>query len=276
MRRSVRLGLCAAALVLAACPGRRPASPETIARFAERDLTNASLQSYLAKNTGGSSSDLDSAVLSGLLDQFLEEQLLLTLAQERGLLAPGTSANARSSVHRLLAADLEEPSDAAIASYFEAHSDEFSRPERVRVAQILADSRERAEEARKALLAGSPVGEVAARYSVAPASANPTELARNELPPELADRIFALRAGETSEAITADYGFHVFQVVDRLPPTRLSLREAEPEVRRRLLDATQLAHFERLLDEARNRYNLEIYEQNLPFDYQGRFLAPGR
>ena len=60
------------------------------------------------------------------------------------------------------------------------------------------------------------------------------EFTRDDLPEEFRDRVFGLQAGEVSEILEADYGFHIFQVVERLEAAVVPLELASESIRRRL------------------------------------------
>ncbi len=105
-------------------------------------------------------------------------------------------------------------------------------------------------------------------------SMSSTVLSRDDLPPAFADRIFALAPGESSEIIRADYGFHIFQVTERRPAELVPLAEAEPEIRERLARERSQGAVEKLAAEALERYDVEVYRRNLPFNYQGSYESP--
>jgi parvulin-like peptidyl-prolyl isomerase len=195
------------------------------------------------------------------------------LARERGLLAG--NAPAADAVEPLLAAKpVPEPTAAEIAAYFAAHSAEFARPARVHLRQILVDDRLAAERARRELLAGSPFETVLAKVSVpgsAPAGGDQGILARDELPPAFAELIFRLEVGKVSEVVPADYGYHLFQVVERWPAESAALEEVAPAIRQRLREASADARLQALFADAQSRYTVVVYDRNLPFNYRGSF-----
>ncbi|HEX5760311.1 MAG TPA: hypothetical protein VF121_14075, partial [Thermoanaerobaculia bacterium] len=70
------------------------------------------------------------------------------------------------------------------------------------------------------------------------------------------------------------YGFHLFQVVERLPAAVVPLAAARPEIVRRLRRERADRRLRALVEEARGRYTVAVYERNLPFHYQGNYSAP--
>lgn len=265
----------ALALVLAAaCTGPAPDDMETVARFAGETVRYPEFAAYLERNIGEPGSSLPSEVLSELFDQFLDERLLVKLAVERGVAEPG--ADGRWAAMALLAADRRatEPTADEVAAYYEKHRERFQRPERVRLRQILVEDRSEAEAALAAIEGGAEFARVAAERSREPSAAfggDQGELARGELPPVFADVIFALEPGQISGIVEADYGFHIFQVMEVIPAHEVSLDEAAPEIRGELAHQAKKRRLDELVREARNRYNPLVYERNLPFNYLGHY-----
>lgn len=249
---------------------RLPA-PNVIARIGGVEITYARFEAYLEANVGESGGVLASEALSRLFDQFVEEERLAALSRERGFAS--SSMPTAEAIDRLLAARSEpEPTPAELAAEFERRRGELARPERVHVRQILVEDRLVAERARRELAAGAAFEDVVAKATPeggAPAGADQGVLARDELPPAFADRIFALPAGGVSEVVPAGYGFHVFQVVRHDPASVPTLAEAESELRVALRRAAADAELAALAGEARSRYTVEVYDRNLPFTYRG-------
>jgi len=291
-----------AGLLLLTCRREPPPAPDVVARVAGEAVPYARFEDYLARDVGDPEAVLGSDVLSELFDQFLDEQLLARLAAERGLVRARGSGDeneaARRAVGALLAADTggktaaDNAADTAagpsaaptaptaptadIARYYAAHLSEFTRPERVRLRQILVEDRAAAEQALRELATGADFAEVARRLSrdpSAPRGGDQGVLARADLPPAFAETIFALRPGEVSRIFPADYGFHIFQVVERLPAEVTPLDRAAGEIRARLRRQRSDRRMAALVAECRSRYDVEVYERNLPFDYEGAYRA---
>ena len=91
------------------------------------------------------------------------------------------------------------------------------------------------------------------------------ELLRGDLPRAFVEPIFALEAGQTSEVLEAEYGFHVFQVVEKRPSETQPLQRVREVVRRRLLAESADQQVQSFVAEAEGRYNVRVAERNLPF-----------
>lgn len=270
--------LLGAALLLAACRQEQPPAPDVVARIGESEVRYSQFEGYLERTAGESESVLASDVLSQIFDQFLDEELLVRLAGERGLVGGSGSSGAaarRQAIDALLQAGLrEEPSAAEIARYYEAHRAELTRPERVRLRQILTEDRATAERALRELAGGADFAELAGRLSRDPSASSggyQGELSREDLPPAFVEVIFSLQPGEVSRIVPADYGFHIFQVISRSPAEVVPLDRARGEIRERLREQRADRLLARWVEEARRRYNVRIYERNLPFEYRGSY-----
>lgn len=271
---SARLALVGLALAALACgrPTYLP-GPEVVGRLAEQELSASEFESYLVANLGHAGLGLASAALSGLFDQFVDEALLLRLARDRGVSTSDDAA--RAAVEALLAAGGPYAiADSEVRGYYQTHPLEFSRPERVRLWQLLAPDRTAAERARRQLEAGADFATLLGRAAEAKSGVTggyQGELARDDLPPSYVEVVFKLAPGGVSPVVATDYGFHVFQVTAKLPAEVEPLARVEEGIRRRLERAQADARLAALVAEARSRYAVTVYDRNLPFEYSGRY-----
>ncbi len=231
---------------------------------------------YLRDNVDGAAASLDSEVQSRLFDQFLDQQLLIRLAVERGLVEPDVEP--REAMDFLLRGTTGGGAgwtETRLQAYYDAHEADYRRPEEVHLRQILVSDRAVVEQAREAIAGGEGFAQVAARLSQEPNAqlgGDQGRLAREDLPVAYVDAIFALAPGEVSDIVAADYGFHLFQVVERYPARVAPLEEVVGSIRqtleRRQVDEI-VAGF---IQEARERYNVVVFPSNVPFDYQGDYV----
>ena len=258
--------------VLAGCGGSEPAVPDLAARIGEAAVGYGEFEAYLEENSVDPGFGWGSDVLSALFDQFLDEELLRRTAVDRGLVEE--AAPRRAAVEQLLGEAGDEIGELEVAAYYRRHRERFERPERARVRQILLPDREAVDRALAELAAGASFGELAERLSQVPAGAiggADAALAREDLPPAFADAIFALASGEVSAPVATDYGFHLFEVVERLPAGPVPLSTAAPEIRETLRREGAEERLAALVAEARERYNVRVFGHNLPFNYQGLY-----
>ncbi len=262
-----------AGLVMGCGGGRLPEG--VVARIGNQDFHYEDFRGYVAESLGGETSGgetarFGSAVLSRLFERFVDDQLLVQLARDRGLV------DGESTVHeaaiRLLEVSPPVVSLSEIERYYAENRSDFARPPRVRLRQILVQDRAAAELALAELEAGVDFGEVARLRSIGPSASSgglQGELSREDLPPALAEVVFELGEGEWSELLEADYGFRIFEVDRLLPEETLTLAEATPTVRALLEEAQGEELVRAAAAEARRKYNLRVAVERLPFEYDG-------
>ena len=273
-RRAAIMGIIPLLLAALAC-GRAEAPPDVVASLGEEQVRYSEFESWLKRTVGDSEGVLASDVLSQLFDQFLDEKVLIRMATDGGLL-PGGQGGPREAMDALLQEGLkDEPGEAEVVRYYEAHRQEFTRPERVRLRQILTEDRPAAERAVQQLADGADFADLARQLSRDPSASTggyQGELSREDLPRAFADVIFSLEPGQASPIVPADYGFHIFQVIARSPAGVVPLEEARAEIRERLRQEQADGHLAGLVREGRTQYNVEVHARNLPFNDQGSYL----
>jgi hypothetical protein len=231
------LALVVAAGLLGSCEDPDP----VIVTLEDQQVRRSDFERHLAAVEARGLGPLAPEARQGLLDTFLEEQVLLMEARRRGLLAPDAPPEeAPRAVARLLAeaiAPVAVP-EAEIEAYFEAHTEEFHVPETVTVRQILVDTLNEARDLKRRLYRDSRSFEtLAGTRSKGPEAAVGGYLGtfeRGQLPEELEEVAFGLAPGRTSQPVQTSLGYHVLRVDSRQPPRELSLEEARGWIRERL------------------------------------------
>lgn len=261
-------------LLIAACPSKSLTPVDAVALIDKEPIRIGDFERFLGQYVDSESPEIEAHVLSQLFDQFLDENLLLRLAVDRGLrVASGETVEKHQAITFLIqsASDFEV-NESELQSYYEDHQDRYLRQEEVHLRQILVSEKASAVMAQKALEQGEDFASVAARFSQGPRSqeaGNQGWLSRNDLPAAFVDLIFELAPGELSNIVEADYGFLIFQVTAREPARTIPLAEVTGEIRQELARR----HTDTLVGgfflEARQRYNVEVFQLNLPFEYQG-------
>lgn len=258
--------------ILAAACRETPPAPDVVARIGEEDIPYAEFQGYLEANAGEPEGDLEDRVSTALLDGFIEEYLIFWWAVDEGLVP--SSADRRAGVEAITAGLASaKVSQTRVESYYQEHRDRFRRPERVHLQQILLGDRVVAEEVRAEWAAGMPFHDIVALYTQEGLllGSDEGELAREELPLLFVDAVFGLQPGEVSEVFSADYGFHIFKVTARLPPGTPALEQIEGTIELQLQQREVATGLEQLVERARRRYNVRVFERNLPFEYTGEY-----
>lgn len=145
--------------------------------------------------------------------------------------------------------DISEPGDEQVAAYYEENKELFEVPESVQARHILikADAdddeetrtrkKERAEEIRSKLQEGADFVKLAQENSDCPSNLRGGSLGdvrRGQMVPPFEEATFALDAGEISEVVETQFGYHVIEALSRTQETAMTLDEAAPQIKAHL------------------------------------------
>jgi peptidyl-prolyl cis-trans isomerase D len=125
--------------------------------------------------------------------------------------------------------------DAAVRAEYEARIGEFRSPERREVSQILAPDEETAKAAAELVATGKSFAETAQTLAEKGVSSQSLgAMTRDQLPPELADAVFALATGEVGAPVRSPFGWHLFRVDAIEPEMTRPFEAVKDELQRQL------------------------------------------
>jgi parvulin-like peptidyl-prolyl isomerase len=121
-----------------------------------------------------------------------------------------------------------------IAAYYDKHRDQFVRPARVHLWDIVTTDLDSAYTARRRIAAGEEFAVVAKEMSVAPSAARGGEVgwvAAGEIPDRLmSDTAFSLEVGQTSNPLLVEGKYHVLYVTEAQPGVNRTLAQARSDI----------------------------------------------
>ena len=138
-----------------------------------------------------------------------------------------------------------------VVKYYEAHKQEFVRPEMVVLREVFVSTenkpasdiptlRKKAENLRDRVLKnGDDFGELAKRFSDSPTAQQSGELGsfeRSKLDPAISEKVFALNRGQMTDVMETKTGFEILQVRERYQAGEQPLEKVEPEISNRLYE----------------------------------------
>lgn len=195
-----------------------------------------------------------------LLDQMVRFELLANEADARGLddLPDVQRARKQVLIRRFLKQEfedriqLEDVAEADVATYYNAHQDEFNKPEQVRASQIVIADQATAQRVLRQILQNPSdmrlFRQLAEQHNQDAATrdrfgdmgffSRPAERQDGEptVAPEVAEAIFALDTigAVHTELVRASDGFHIVKITGRRAPLHRTLEEASRPIRHRL------------------------------------------
>jgi hypothetical protein len=272
------------------CARKAALPPDVIVRVSDRMMSLPDFKRYLDRNAGTDLSQLGPEVASAMLDQYVEETILSEYAATHGVEVPAEQIAAavrkeggstvldkrdemrRQTLLSRLSADVPDPSDADVRSFYEAHPDEFRNSEAVRVRQILVHEENLANAINERLKKGESFEALSREHSLAPNAKRGGEIgyvSRGELPKMFEDVIFALQPGQASAPIRTDSSFHIFQVDERRSAGTVDLATAAPAIKIRLREEAVRQRVADVVASSRRDMQVAVLTKRLPFKYSG-------
>jgi len=150
-----------------------------------------------------------------------------------------------------------------IRAELDAHPDLAQEPEQVHAAQIVVKELDEAKEIRAKLRDGAKFADLARERSLSADAKDGGDLGwfpRGVMPPQFDAVAFSLGAGQISDVVTTDYGFHIFKLLERRPARKKDLAAVRAEVERRLLRAKQEQAQTDFVTQLRSKADIRIDE----------------
>jgi peptidyl-prolyl cis-trans isomerase C len=152
-------------------------------------------------------------------------------------------------------------SEEEIAAYYQSHRQEFNRPEQIRARQIALHNAAEGQRVLGLVRQGMSMAEAAQRFSQSPDAEQGGDLGffgRGEMPVEFDQAVFALPAGRISELVRSEYGYHIFQVEERRPASRLTLPQVRGEIAAGLRESKEEQAYQEWLLALRDQAVIEV------------------
>lgn len=225
-----------------------------------------------------SAAEVDAAIARIREENRMSEELLARLLQERGV----TRAEYRRDIEdqirlsQLVQHDVRAKitaTDEEIAAWFAEHRHDWYRPEKVRIRHLLvplprepsADDLEQARARAAALFEQAKGGaDFAALVRAQTPGATPEtdpvsgEIARGELFPALEAAVFTQPAGGIAGPVQSPAGFHIVQIVAKIPAVEPKLEELRSSIEQKIVDRKTRERFDSWVKQIRSEAIVEI------------------
>ncbi|MFZ5877044.1 MAG: peptidylprolyl isomerase [Nitrospirota bacterium] len=157
-----------------------------------------------------------------LLDDLILREVLLQESKRAGVEKDPEVKRQLEDVRRqiLVQATLKKVADTDVTdekvkAYYEGHQDEFRQ---VRASHILVETEEQAKDAKKRVTDGGDFEALAKELSTDPsAKENGGDLGffqKDQMVKPFAERAFAMKAGEVSDPVQTEFGYHIIKVAE--------------------------------------------------------------
>jgi parvulin-like peptidyl-prolyl isomerase len=166
-------------------------------------------------------------------------------------------------IERLIAREVNRRisvSSSEVRRYYRANSQEFERPERAWVRQIVVATEDEARKVDEQLRAGTDFAALAREKSTAPEAERGGDLgyfAMGEMPAEF-NVVFGLPKDGISRIVKSPYGFHIFKLEKKRRAGRMGLKEVSKGIAEKLRREKEDKRYKQWRNELRSRTKFEV------------------
>lgn len=157
-------------------------------------------------------------------------------------------------------------SEEDIREYYDNNIKEFKN-DQVRASHILLDTREEAEMVLQKIKNGEDFNKLAEEYSVDPSvKSNKGDLGYfgyGEMVKPFEEAAFALEAGEVSDIVKTQFGYHIIKVHDKKIVEPTPFHEVKEDIKNMLLYNARETKYNQVVKELREKAEVEIYTKNM-------------
>ncbi len=244
----VAVSVLGAALCLVGC--RAPYDPVVI-RFEGVDIRRSAFLKELEPLATSGTDTSDPVMRASAFGRFVEERVVSIAAVRHG---HKEAEEDRAEAERWLASALKPGTvtEAEARAHHAAHPELALVEESVTIREILLSTMQEARDVVRILASDRNAFELLARTrSRSPQAAGGGRLGsfrRGELPPEIEQVAFGLKAGQISGIVTTSFGYHVLRLEARTSPTTRSFEDARADIESRILEAKARLRMKQLID----------------------------
>jgi parvulin-like peptidyl-prolyl isomerase len=257
----------------------RTLPPDAIARVNDAFIRREDYERALDSLASDRRTAVDAEQRRHLLNRLIEEELLMQYGLAAGLIRqnPRLRADLAAAVAAIVTAEYDaQPTHADLAAFYEAHRDRFVEPGRVRIRQIFfrvadpadaASAQARAEATVARIRSGesfATVREQSGDREILPPPDTPLSAAelREYLGPTVTRAVLSLPVDGVSDPIRSGTGFHIVQILERLPDAPPPLAQIEDQVIAEYRRSHSEAALRAYLDDLRRQANVEIQTED--------------
>jgi len=210
------------------------------------------------------------------IKEMIKEALLYNEAKKQGLekdkdfQSKLEEFNKMNLITTLLKKEIEEKAkveDKEIREFYDKHSEEFKSGSGVRASHILVGTEAEAQNILKRLQKGESFAKLAKEMSKDPASAkNGGDLgffSQGSMVPEFEKVAFSLKAGETSQPVKTQFGYHIIKVTEKKSGDARGFEEVKKEIQKRLTIDKQRNLFDTYIKTLEEKNKVTIHEDKL-------------
>jgi peptidyl-prolyl cis-trans isomerase C len=155
--------------------------------------------------------------------------------------------------------------DAKLKAHYEANKSSYKEGETITASHILVKTEPEAKALLEELKKGKDFAELAKEKSTGPSAPQGGSLGsfgRGRMVPDFEKAAFALKAGEVSQPVKTQFGWHVIKVTEHTEGKQQDFEQAKEEIRKALVTD----YIQEMIQELQNKAAIEIKNPDYQFD----------
>jgi len=153
--------------------------------------------------------------------------------------------------------------EAEVKKFYDEHKSEFVAGETVEASHILVDSEDKAKEILADIRSGNVSFEDAAKAnSSCPSSEKGGalgEFTRGQMVPEFETAAFAMNAGDISEPVKTQFGYHIIKVTNKKEASEIPYEQIKPQLMQRITTDKQQAAYSSKLNQLKILFPVDMF-----------------
>ncbi len=196
--------------------------------------------------------DLDSEINSIRSNYPDDESFRKSLAEQNINFNEWSEKIRMTLLNRLIVQHLaktSEPTSEEIAAVYKASKADYLIPEQIRLRQVVLSSENDAEAVLEEIKKGRTLKELAPKFSLTPEGKKGGDtgwIDRGTL--EIFDQGFKMDKGQRSPILKSDFGYHIFEVLDKRRSQAMPLEEVKLRIKRQLVEKREQALYAQWLE----------------------------
>lgn len=151
--------------------------------------------------------------------------------------------------------------DAEVKAFFDNNKDMFKQEASAVANHILVDDKETADKVLAEIKDGLAFADAAKKYSTCPSKeqgGSLGEFTRGRMVPEFEDAAFAMKAGEISDPVQTQFGYHIIELDSINDPEEVLFDDVKDQVKQQCLADKQGKVYMAKQDDLKGKYSVEI------------------
>jgi len=155
--------------------------------------------------------------------------------------------------------------DGEVETYYKENRMNFFADEQVRASHILVKEEEQAKKILEEIRQGLAFEQAAMKYSTCPSKQRGGDLGffdKGKMVKEFEEAAFSMEKGEISEPVKTQFGYHIIKVTDKKEAGVIPFEDIKDTLKRELLKAKQVYYYNQKINQLKNVYKVEIFEED--------------